>query len=154
MSQAQIRIAEEQIDLLTAHTLRPAPEFGATYDAARDGLRVGKIGLHIFKLLCDGQPWTLPQFLEKGVEGLTSTHSARIRQIRDWLEGKGWGTIHDIPPVGTGGLWKYVLVRGPGPYPERGQKARFAKTLPANRDISKEWPIAGVHYRSADHAAK
>lgn len=147
MSNAQLAIARDQLDLLAYHASRPDRCFGETYDPARDGLRLGQQGLMIFRLMCDGKPWTLPMFAEAGVPGLSSSHSARVREIRDWMEDRQFGTIIN-PPPGRGGLWKATMVRCPPPYPARSQKGRFSAK--ADALTSNQWPVRGIHYDIAN----
>jgi len=123
VSNAQLAVAQDQLDLLAFIDSKPPRAFGLTYDPVRDGLKIGKQGLEIFRLLSDGQPWTLPQ-IGKYVAGLSSSHSARIRQLREWLEESGRGTIESYPPEVERGLWSYQIIRA--------------------------WPIRGVHYRKAE----
>lgn len=120
MSNAQLAVVADQLDLLAYMDTRPERAFGVTYDPVADGLRIGKQGLDIFRLMSDGKPWTLPA-LGQQVNGLSSSHSARIRQIREWLEATGRGTIESEP--GHEGLWTYRIVRA--------------------------WPIRNLHYGAA-----
>lgn len=122
MSNAQIAAAKDQLDLLAFIDSVPQRAFGVTYDPNRDSARLSEQGLQVFRCLSDGQWWTLPK-IGAVVDGLSSSHSARIRQIRKWLIETGRGTIEDLPPVNRG-LWSYRIVR--------------------------TWPIAGQHYRKAE----
>lgn len=120
MSNAQIAVATDQLDLLAFMDSKPERAFGETYDPNRDGARLSQQGLAVFRLMSDGKWWTLPQ-IGAHVEGLSSSHSARIRQIRAWLVETGRGTIEDQAPPGNRGLWRYRIVRA---WPVKGRDYR------------------------------
>ena len=116
MSNAQIAVINDQLDLIAWMDARPPRAFGETYCPTSDGLRIGEQGLAIFRCLADGQKWTLPQ-LGKYVDGMATSHSARIRNIRDWMEETGRGTI-ETSPGPSRGLYYYQMIRT---WPIRGQ---------------------------------
>lgn len=120
MSNAQIAVATDQLDLLAWHGSRRGRAFGEIYDPRQDGAKFGATALAIFRRLADGQIWTLPE-LSEGLDGLTTSHSARVRSIRKWMNDTGRGDI-DVTPGPKKGLLLYQMVRA--------------------------WPIAGQHYRS------
>lgn len=119
MSNAQIAVAKDQLDLLAYIDSTPAEAFGVTYSPNDDGARLCNQALAVFRVMRRGDWVTLPDLIAAGVPGLTSAHSARIRQIRKWLVDTGRGTIEREHV--NAGLWRYRIVR--------------------------TWPIAGVHYR-------
>ena len=121
MSNAQLAVAEDQLDLLAFMDSKPDRAFGISYDPRQDGAHFGEQALGVFRCLSDGKKWTLPQ-IGAEVAGLSSAHSARIRNIRDWLQETGRGTI-EREPSAVKGLFTYRIVRA--------------------------WPIAGQHYRKS-----
>lgn len=148
MSNAQLAAASEQLDLMAWCDQRDPRAFGSTFELPRDGARLKAQCVDMFRLMRDGQEWTWPKFAEAGLSGLQASHSARLRELRDFLEEKQIGTIYDIPPVGNRGLWRYVLVRCAPPYPDRSQKGRFGAKKP--QDVGDQWPQRGTHYDLAN----
>ena len=119
MSNAQLAVAADQLDIFAWHGSKPSRAFGEIYDPRQDGAKFGEMALDIFRLLADGRKWTLPQ-IGQHVSGLSTSHSARIRSIRDWLEETGRGTI-ERDNTETRGLHTYQIIRA--------------------------WPIKGRHYQ-------
>lgn len=117
MSNAQIAIAQDQLDLLAYADSKPDEAFGATYSPEADGLRMNVQLWAVWRAMRRGDWVTLPK-LREYVPGMDTSISARIRQIRRWLEETGRGTVESERI--TGGLWQYRIVRA--------------------------WPIQGVHY--------
>lgn len=109
MSNAQIAVAKDQLDLLAYIDSAPAEAFGETYDPNADGARLCRQALAVFRVMRRGDWITLPDLMAAGVPGMSSAHSARIRQIRKWLADTGRGTIEREHI--NAGLWRYRIVR-------------------------------------------
>jgi len=102
---------EEQADLLDFMARRPVEAFGPDYDPYQDGWRLGRQGLCVFNALKSGDWKTLPEIGDT-VPGLSSAHSARIRNIREWMHEKGLGTIEKRQREGAPrGNIEYRMVR-------------------------------------------
>lgn len=118
MSNAQIAVAKDQLDLFAYIDTRAPEAFGETYDPAVDGLRMNNQSRAVWAAMRRGDWITIPK-LRETCPGMDTSISARIRMIRTWLEETGRGTVEAERQ--HGGLWRYSIVR--------------------------TWPIAGVHYR-------
>lgn len=118
MSQATVALINDQGDLLAWIDSRAPECFGATYSPEEDGLRMNTQLWAVWHAMRRGDWVTLPA-LRACCPGLETSISARIRQIRSWLQDTGRGTVEGERL--TGGLWRYRIVR--------------------------TWPVAGTHYR-------
>jgi hypothetical protein len=78
---------------------------GATFDAARDGLRLRAQMSRVFLVMADGQWRTLPE-LSRLAQGSEAGVSARLRDLRKPSFG---GFTVERRHV-SNGLWKYRLV--------------------------------------------
>lgn len=111
MSVQTVAKVEEQQSLLDWIKVRDTRAFGPDYDPEADGWRFGKQALQVFNALKAGEWKTLPEIGET-CDGLSSAHSARIRNIRDWLKEKGLGTIERRQREGARrGNIEYRMVR-------------------------------------------
>ena len=118
MSVQSLAKVEEQADLLSWISVRPVTAFGPDYDPYQDEWRLGKQALGVFNSLKLGEWKTLPEIGDT-VNGLSSAHSARIRNIRDWLQDKGIGTIERRQREGAPrGNIEYRMIRKAPPYGE------------------------------------
>lgn len=116
MSVQTLAKVEEQQDLLNWIGGRNVQAFGPDYDPISDGWRFGRQALGVFNALKLGDWKTLPE-IGDSVIGLSSAHSARIRNIRDWLEEKGIGTIERRQREGAPrGNIEYRMIRKAPPY--------------------------------------
>lgn len=116
MSVQTLAKIEEQQSLLDWLKDRRPEAFGPDYDPYADGWRLGKQALGVFNALRSGEWKTLPEIGET-VDGLSSAHSARIRNIRDWLQEKGVGTILRRQREGARrGNIEYRMIRRAPPY--------------------------------------
>lgn len=107
---------EEQQDLLDWLTSRKPEAFGPDFDPMQEGWRLGRQALGVFTALQKGDWKTLPEIGDT-VPGLSSAHSARIRNIRDWLQEKGLGTIERRQREGAPrGNIEYRMVKKQPPY--------------------------------------
>lgn len=112
---------EEQQDLLSWLTNRKPEAFGPDFDPVAEGWRLGAQALGVFRALQTGVWKTLPE-IGDSVAGLASSHSARIRNIRDWLELNHLGTIERRQREGAPrGNIEYRMVRtAPAPHLKGG----------------------------------
>jgi len=102
---------EEQQDLLDWLNNRKPEAFGPDFDPQKEGWRLGAQALGVFTALQSGVWKTLPEIGDT-VAGLASSHSARIRNIRDWLELNHLGTIERRQREGAPrGNIEYRMVR-------------------------------------------
>lgn len=102
---------DEQQDLLDWIKVRPPAAFGPDFDPIAEGWRLGKQALGVFTALQSGAWKTLPEIGDT-VAGLSSAHSARIRNIRDWLHQNNLGTIERRQREGAPrGNIEYRMVR-------------------------------------------
>jgi hypothetical protein len=132
MSVRQVAQIEEQQGVLDWLKARNPRAFGPDYDPYADGWRLGNQALGVFNALKDGEWRTLPEIGER-VAGLASSHSARIRNIRDWLQEAGRGTIERRQREGTRrGNIEYRMVRTDGAESRFAAPAQSAVSLNGN----------------------
>jgi len=107
------------------------PDFdGSTYDAARDGARLGSHLERVLALMQGGGWWTL---VDLATEAGCSEASASAR-LRDLRKSKFGGHNVERRHV-ENGLWKYRLVRRrPGALPE-AREAGKTQAKPSPEDI-------------------
>ena len=81
---------------------------GATFSEVLDKARLGKQALAVARVMQD-QAWhTFDDLSKAGVPGMQTAISARIRELRQFLEQTGRGTIERERV--TAGLWHYRMI--------------------------------------------
>lgn len=88
------------------------PHFaGATYEPAKDHVRLTKNLQRVYDLMAGGEWWTIPelaQYLEPGGPMAQTGIGARLRDLRQ--PKFGGHTVETRRRGGSGGLWEYRLV--------------------------------------------
>lgn len=97
-------------DLLTWREKRDARALGPTYDPKLDGERLGAQARGVHQALSCGEWMTLAE-IGAAVPGMQTAISARIRELRQFLEQTGRGTVERrrLPGQERSGIWQYRL---------------------------------------------
>ncbi len=100
-------IQERQMDFETWIAQRPSAARGETCET-EDVPRLNAQGLRVYNVIRDLGPWTLKQISARTGDPEASV-SARLREIRRYLEKDGKGTVLREAAKGHRGLFTYTM---------------------------------------------
>lgn len=90
---------------------RDARALGPTYNEKLDGDRLCRQAREVHQFLSDMEWHTLAE-IGAHASGTQTAHSARVREIRAWLQETSRGTVERrrLPGAERSGIWQYRIV--------------------------------------------